>query len=181
MDFITHLLFFAGHTIIWVVCDRLTKYAHFVALPTHFTTPTLAHRFSIEICRLFGLSKTIVSDRDSLFVNTFWHTLFKAQGTTLKFSSSYHPQTDGQTEVLNRGLETFWCFAGDHLHSWYQHLHLVEIWYNTAYHLAIGISPFHVLCGCPPLTTLDMIHIPRDDTTISDLLQQHTMVLHSLK
>ena len=97
MDFITHLLASAGHTIIWVICDRLTKYAHLIALPTSFTTPNLARRFSIEICRLHEILKSIISDRDPLFISTFWRTLFKAQGTTLKFSSPYHPQTDGQT------------------------------------------------------------------------------------
>jgi len=182
MNFITHLPSSAGHTVIWVVCDCLTKYAHFVALPTHFTAPTLACRFSIEICRLHGLPKTIVSDRDPLFVNTFWRTLFKAQGTALKFSLSYHPQIDSQIKVLNRGLETYLqCFASDHSHPWYQHLHLVELWYNTSYHSAIDISPFHALYGRPPPTTLDMLHIPRDGTTISYLLRQHIVVLHSLK
>jgi len=68
-------------------------------LPTSFTAPNLARWFSIEICRLHGIPKFIVSDRDPLFVSTFWRTLFKAQGTTLKFSSSYHPQTDIQNPL----------------------------------------------------------------------------------
>jgi len=71
MDFITHLPVSSGHSVIWVLCDRLTKYVHFIALPTHFTAQQLAKRFSVEICRLYGLPKTIVSDRDPLFVSTF--------------------------------------------------------------------------------------------------------------
>ena len=119
VDFITHLPAFAGHTVIWVICCRLSKYAHFLALPTHYTVESLAQRFSAEICRLHGLPTSIVSDRDPIFTSTFWRNLFKAQGTKLQFSSSYHPQTDGQTEVVNRGLEAYLrCFANHHPHSW---------------------------------------------------------------
>ncbi|XP_058747091.1 uncharacterized protein LOC131620088 [Vicia villosa] len=95
MDFITHLLNSLGHTVIWVVCDRFTKFSHFIALPTKFSAKDLALRFSVEICRLHGVPKSIVSDRDPLFLSTFWREIFKAQGTTLKYSSAYHPETDG--------------------------------------------------------------------------------------
>jgi len=64
MDFITHLPMSIGNSVIWVICDRLTKYAHFLALLTHFTAQQLASRFSVEICRLHGLPKTIFFDRD---------------------------------------------------------------------------------------------------------------------
>lgn len=102
MDFITNLPASSNKTVIWVVVDRLTKYAHFIALPTHFTASYLASVFLSEIHRLHGTPKTIVSDRDRIFISKFWKELFKSLGTTLAFSSSYHPQTDGQTEVLNR-------------------------------------------------------------------------------
>jgi len=71
MDFITHLPSSTRHSVIGFVYDRLTKYAHFIALPTHFTAQQLAKRFSVEICRLHGLPKSIVSDKDPLFVSTF--------------------------------------------------------------------------------------------------------------
>ena len=149
---------------------------------TSFTAPNLARQFSIEIFCLHGIPKSIVSDRDPFFVSTFWCTLCKAQGTTLKFSSSYHPQIDGQTEVLNRGLEAYLrCFTSEYPHSWYQYLHLEELWYNISYRSAIGTSPFQALYGRPPPTTLDMLHTQRVGTTISDLLHQHTLVLHNLK
>lgn len=114
MDFITHLPPSNNKTTIWVIVDRLTKFAHFIALPTSFTAASLAPIFISEIYRLHGTPKTIVSDRDRVFVSTFWRSLFKHLGTTLAFSSSYHPQTDGQTEVLNRCLETYLrCFVSD--------------------------------------------------------------------
>jgi len=182
MDFITHLPSSVGHSVIWVICDRLTKYAHFVARPKQFNAHQLAKRFSVEICRLHGLPKTIISDRDPLFISTFWKHLFKAQDTTLKFSFAYHPQTDGHTEVLNRNLEDYLrCFAGEHPHTWFQYLHLAELWHNTTYHSAIGTSLFHALYGRQPPTALDLLHSPRSGTTVADLLHQHTLVLHALK
>lgn len=66
MDFITHLPQSHGKTTIWVIVDRLTKYAHFVALPNRFTTSTLAPIFLVEVYRLHGMPKTIVSDPESL-------------------------------------------------------------------------------------------------------------------
>ena len=71
MDFITHLPSSAGHTVIWVICDRLTKYAHFLVLPTNYTTQSIARRFSSEICRLHGIPKSIVFDRDPIFISNF--------------------------------------------------------------------------------------------------------------
>jgi len=114
MDFITHVPSSAGQTVVWVICVCLTKYTHFLALLTHFTAQQLAKCFAVEIFHLHKMSKTIVSDRDPFFVSTFWRQLFKVQGTTLKFISTYHSQTDGQTEVLNKGLEAYLrCFTGD--------------------------------------------------------------------
>jgi len=81
MDFINHLPNSFGHTIIWVICDRLTKYVHFLALPTKFTAEDLVIRFSTEICRLHGIPKSIISYRDPLFLSKFWRELFKVQGT----------------------------------------------------------------------------------------------------
>lgn len=152
MDFITHLPNSAHKTVIWVVVDRLSKFAHFVALPTSFSASFLASVFNAEIYRLHGAPKTIVSDRDRIFISHFWREFFKALGTTLAFSSSYHPQTDGQTEVLNRCLKTYLrCFVSDTPHHLTRFLPLVEYWYNSTFHSAIGMSPFQALYGRPPL------------------------------
>src|SRR4051812_13674317 len=99
MDFITHLPSSFGHIVIWVVCDCLTKFVHFIVLPTRFTTKGLASCFSMEINHLHGVPKSILSDCDHLFLSSFWKQFFKVHGTTLKYSKSYHPEIDGQTEV----------------------------------------------------------------------------------
>ncbi|XP_058783052.1 uncharacterized protein LOC131657702 [Vicia villosa] len=105
MDFVIHLPNSFGHTVIWVICDRLSKFVHFLALPTKFTAKDLASRFAVEIFRLHGTPRSIVSDRDPLFLSTFWKTFFKVHGTSLNYSTAYHPETDRQTKVVNRSLE----------------------------------------------------------------------------
>jgi len=121
-NFITHLPNSFGHTTIWVICDRLTKFSHFIALPTRFSALDLASRFSVEICRLHCIPKSIVSDQDTLFVSAFWKELFKIQGTTLRFSTTYHPETDGLTEVVNRTFETYLRrFTSEHPKQWYKY------------------------------------------------------------
>ena len=88
-----------------VVVDRFSKSVHLGALPSHYTTYKVAELFVSMVCKLHGLPKSIVSDRDPIFISKFWADLFKFSGTLLRMSSSYHPQTDGQTEVTNRTIE----------------------------------------------------------------------------
>lgn len=101
MDFIEGLPNSYGKTIILVVVDRLTKAAHFIPLSHPYTATEVAQAFLDNIYKLHGMPTTIISDRDPIFTSAFWTALFQLQGTTLCLSSSYHPQTDGQTEVIN--------------------------------------------------------------------------------
>ncbi|GKB46710.1 ty3-gypsy retrotransposon protein [Tanacetum coccineum] len=107
MDFITGLPAFRGITVILVVVDRLTKYAHFGALPTSFNASKVVEVFLDIVVKHHGIPKTIISDRDPIFVSSFWKQLFHFSGTQLSHSTAYHPQTDGQTEVVNRCLEQY--------------------------------------------------------------------------
>ncbi|PNX87089.1 hypothetical protein L195_g043174, partial [Trifolium pratense] len=101
MDFITGLPNSFGFTVIMVVIDRLTKYSHFIAQKADYTRRSVAEAFMINIAKLHGIPKSIVSDRDKVFTSGFWQHLFKLQGTSLAMSTAYHPQTDGQSEILN--------------------------------------------------------------------------------
>jgi hypothetical protein len=107
MDFITGLLRTQGKDYIFVVVDRLMKFAHFFSIATDFSATQVAELFFREIFRLHGLSKTIVSDRDNRFMSTFWQELFRLVGTSLTPSFNYYPQTDGQIEIVNKWVEGY--------------------------------------------------------------------------
>ena len=140
-----------GYTVILVVVDRLTKYGHFIPLKHPYTAASIASVFIKEIFRLHGMPKSIVSDRDPTFLSTFWQEFFKLQGTKLCHTTAYHPQSDGQSEVLNRTLEHFLrCFSADKPHNWTTLLPWAEWWYNTTFHSVIRMSPFEALYGIPP-------------------------------
>lgn len=106
MDFITGLPKSSNKSVIMVVMDRPSKYAHFCALPHPFTPTLVAQYFKEQIFKLHGILTSIVSDCDPIFTSNFWQELFKLQGTQLQLSTSYDPQTDCQTEVVNKCLET---------------------------------------------------------------------------
>ena len=106
MDFITQLpMTKNGNDAIFVVVDRLTKMAHFIPTKTTATAEDTARLFLDNVFRLHGLPEEIISDRDSKFNGNFWQALFESLGTRLGMSTAFHPQTDGQTERMNRTLE----------------------------------------------------------------------------
>ena len=107
MDFSTGLSKSNGKNVIMVVIDRLTKYAHFCALSQPFKASTVADYFMETIQKLHGTPNIIVSDRDPIFIGNFWIELFSCLGTQLAHRSSYQPQSDGQTEIVNKCLEGY--------------------------------------------------------------------------
>ncbi|KAA0067954.1 pol protein [Cucumis melo var. makuwa] len=137
-----------GFTVIWVVVDRLTKSAHFVPGKSTYTASKWAQLYMSEIVRLHGVPVSIVSDRDARFTSKFWKGLQTAMGTRLDFSTTFHPQTDGQTERLNQVLEDMLrACALEFPGSWDSHLHLMEFAYNNSYQATIGMAPFEALYG----------------------------------
>ena len=98
MDFITSLPKYEGMIVIMVVVDRLTKYAHFCSLSHPFKASTVATKFMETIQKLHGVMTIIVSGKDSIFTGNLWTKLFSCLGTQLHHSSSYNPQSDGQSE-----------------------------------------------------------------------------------
>ncbi|XP_038972753.1 uncharacterized protein LOC103696780 isoform X1 [Phoenix dactylifera] len=153
MDFIEGLPWSKGKNVILVIVDRLTKYAHFLAISHPYTAGEVAALFVNQVARLHGMPRSIVSDRDPIFVSHFWHEFFKLQGTTLRMSSAYHPQSDGQTEVVNRCVEQYLrCLCNQFPKTWEQNLAWAEYWYNTTFHSTAGMTPFQALYGRAPPT-----------------------------
>eukprot|EP00253_Pinus_taeda_P007842 PITA_07842 len=130
--------------------------------------------------KLHGMPTSIVFDRDPIFTSNFWQELFRIQGTQLKLSTSYHPQTNGQTEAVNKCLETYLrCFTLERQHLWVQWLPLAEWWYKTNYHATTKMTPYEAVYGqLLPSPTLYLKGCSKFQA-VDQLLQQHaTMLAH---
>lgn len=151
VDFIEGLSLSDGANTILVVVDQFTKYAHFIPMKHPFSAPQVARVFVDSVVKLHGMPRSIVSDRGAIFTSLFWRQLFEKLSTKLKFTTAYHPQTDGQTERVNQSLEMYLrCSIQDHPKQWKQWISLAELWYNSAVHSSIGMSPFQALYGHEP-------------------------------
>lgn len=119
MDFVEGIPLRHWKNVLLVVVDRFSKYARFLPLSHTYTTVSVARLFFDNIFKLHGLPESIVSDRDPIFTGSFWRELFHLSGSQLCFSSSYHPQSNGQTKVVNRIIVMcLRCFSGDYPKKW---------------------------------------------------------------
>lgn len=185
LDFIEGLPKSKTFDTILVVIDKFTKYGHFVALSHPYTALSIAQLYMNHIYKLHGLPQVIISDRDKVFTSHFWQELFRLSDTTLNMSSSYHPQTDGQTERLNQCLETYLrCMVNTCPAKWSQWLALAEFWYNTTPHSAHGKTPFEVLYGHQPrhfgITGTAKCSVTELEQWLQDRAEMITVIKHNL-
>ena len=148
-DFVTHLPQTPWrHDTVWVIVDRLTKSAHFLAVWMTLTLEDFCRLYIREIVRLHGVPVSIVSDGDPRFTTHFWKSFQKATGTRLTMSIAFHPQTDAWLERTIQVLEDMLraCVL-DHKGSWEEHLPLVEFSYNNSYQVSIQMAPYEALYG----------------------------------
>ena len=149
MDFVTGLLrTLRGNNAIWVIVDQLTKSALFLPMKVNFSMDHLASLYVKEIVRMHGAPVSIVSDRDPCFTSRFWHSLQKALGIKLSFSTAFHLQTNGQSERVIQVLEDLLrACALDPKGNWDDYLPLVKFAYNNSFQASIRMAPFEELYG----------------------------------
>jgi hypothetical protein len=161
MDFIVGLPHTQkGYNSVWVVVDRLTKVAHFIPVNTTYSGARLAELYISRIVCLHGVPKKIISNRGSKFTSRFLEQLHDSLDTKLRFSTAYHPQTDGQTERTNQVLEDMLrACAIQYGTSWDKCLPYAEFSYNNSYQASLKKSPFEALYGrkCRTLLYWDQI------------------------
>jgi hypothetical protein len=138
-----------------VLIDKLNKSTHFIPVKSTFKDINIAEIFMKEIFRLHGIPKMVISDRDIKFTSAFWKELFAALNTNLNFSTSYHPQMDGQTERTNQIIEDMLCmYVRTKPSKWEDYLHLVEFAYNNGYQTSAKLRPFEILYGRKCMTPI---------------------------
>ena len=150
-----------GSDSIFVVVDRFSKMAHFTPCHKSDDASHIASLFFREIVTLHGMPRTIVSDQGTKFLSYFWKTLWAKLGARLLFSTTCHPQTDGQTEVVNRTLSMLLrTMIKKNLKEWEDCLPHLEFAYNRVVHSTTHMYPFEVVYGFKPLAPIDLLSLP---------------------
>ena len=141
--------------------SRFSKMSHFIACHKSDDASHIANLFFREIVCIHGVPRMFVSERDVKFKSYFWKTLWGKLGTKLLFSTTCHPQTDGQTEVVNRTLSALLrSMIKKNMREWEECLPHVEFAYNRAVHSTTQLCPFEVVYGFKPITPLDLLPLP---------------------
>ncbi len=151
MDLIVDLPWSDNFNAIFVVVDQLSKHAQFVPTTTGLDAEAFGALFIKEVVSRFGLPSSIISERDPRWTSDFWRSIVKHLKTKLALFSSHHLQHDGQTEIVNRTLESMLrSYVSEDRTSWAEWLHLLEFSYNSHVHSSTGTSPFKLLLGFQP-------------------------------
>ena len=184
MDFITDLPRSKnGNDAIWTIIDRFSKQAHFLPVKKTIKADHMARIFLAQIFKHHGMPKIIISDRDPRMTSLFWQALFENMGTKLHFSSAYHPQTDGQSEIANATvLDLLKCYVSDRQTEWEKYLPLVEFAYNNTIHSSTGKAPFEVIYGKPMLLPILVTkqNIFAADEFVRDIDSAYTQVKRAI-
>jgi hypothetical protein len=151
MDFIGPFPEVDGYNYLWVVICHMTSMVHLIPVHTRMKASQLSTIYMREVVRLHGLPSSIVSDRDSKFTSKWWRELHRILGARLLMSTSFHPQTDAQTERANRNIgQIFWTVVAPDQKNWLGKLDSVEFAINASISATTGYAPFELVNGCMP-------------------------------
>lgn len=157
---------------ILVIVDKFTKMALYCPTVKTATASDLCDLFVEQVLRCFGVPKSITSDRGSVFLSQLWTEFCIAVQMKRKLSTSFHPQTDGQTERQNQTLEIFLrTYCNEEQNDWAALLPIAEFTYNNSVHSTTGTTPFRALYGKDPRITWD-------DPAVVDALKKRQKKLH---
>ncbi|KAF7770793.1 hypothetical protein Agabi119p4_6767 [Agaricus bisporus var. burnettii] len=151
MDFVGPFPEAKGHNYLWVVLCRMTSMVHLIPVHTTMSATDLSWIYVRDIVRLHGLPESIVSDRDSKFTSKWWKELHHILGTDLLMSTSFHPQTDGQVERMNRNIGQIFRSSISHdQKNWVDKCPLIEFAINSSVAAATKFAPFELNYGFMP-------------------------------
>jgi hypothetical protein len=151
-----------GADSIMVTVDRFSKMAPFIACRKTSDVIQVANIFLREVVRLHGVPRSITSNRYTKFLSHFWRTICRRFDTALNFSSTNHPPTDDQTEVVNQSLgNLLHRITGDKPKQWDLVLAEAEFAYNNIVNRSTGKAPFEVVYGKTPRFAIDLANLPK--------------------
>jgi hypothetical protein len=161
MNFIPELPTSNGFDNVLVIVDKLTKYAIFIPTTTTITEKGTAELFFRQVIFKFGIPRQVITDRDTQWKGDFWKEVCQLIGMKRVLTTAYHPQADGQTEVLNQSLEiSLRAYIGPSRDNWASQLDGLVLSYNSTPHTATGFSPAYLLLGYTPTTGSTLLHSP---------------------
>jgi hypothetical protein len=161
-----------GTDSIFVVVDHFSKKAHFIPCHKSDNASHVTDLFFAGIVQLHGVPNTIVSDTNAKFLSHFWRTLWFKLGTKLLFSTTCHPQIDGQTKAINCTLSTMlWTILKTNLKLWEECLPPIEFAYNKSVHSTTKVSPFQIVYGFNPHAPINLLPLPPSEMTCFDASQ----------
>ena len=152
-----------GYTAVLVIVDKLTKFA--IIIPTHSTLSQegFAKLFVEKVVNVYGLPEVIISDRDKRWATIFWKSVVANYGSVMALSSAHHPQTDGQTIILNAMIEQMLrAYVSSDKENWSNWLSVLAYSYNSSVHSSTKYSPNFLLMGYNPKASMGVI-VPEVD------------------
>jgi transposase InsO family protein len=161
-----------GYDTVFVVVDRLSKQAFSIPCYKTTTAKDMARLYIHNIYRIRGAPESIVSDRGPQFISDFWDEFCRILGIKLKLSTAFHPETDGQTEIMNQYLaRRLRPFVNYYQDNWSELLPMMDYAQLTLPHESIGMSPFELLYGYQPRTSFDW-KMPKEPVTVRERLNR---------